>query len=378
MTTSQTNGIIKWNDGYETGIEAVDSQHKQLCDLINQLGRILVDGQNNLNQTQIVLHQLHLYTAQHFQEEESLMRKLELDACHQLQHVREHQRFLEQVTLLSQTVENDDLDAAKQMLKFLTHWLGYHILGCDLVMARQVTAIRQGASPNRAFQDALIPTETTIDPIVKALSDLFEEVMSSQRELMLLNKEMELRVKERTKALSMANQQLKVLALTDALTELPNRRHGLQQLELLWDKAVEQHLPISCLLIDADHFKQVNDSYGHDAGDAVIKQLALTFRDFVRTDDMVCRLGGDEFLIILPNTHLAGATQFAEQLRAKVSQMTIKAGCAKWCGSISIGVADRTDAMHGFEDLVKHADGCNYAAKKAGKNCVMTEPTCFA
>jgi len=174
----------------------------------------------------------------------------------------------------------------------------------------------------------------------------------------------------KTLALSKANQKLGELALTDVLTGLSNRRYAMQNLKRLWGESIENNFPLACMMIDADGFKKVNDSYGHDAGDVVLCQLATELKDIVRTDDIVCRLGGDEFFIICPDTNEEGAMNIANIVHAKISQMTVKVADGVWHGSISIGVAVKTDSMKNLEELIKAADLGVYAAKSAGKNCV--------
>jgi len=126
------------------------------------------------------------------------------------------------------------------------------------------------------------------------------------------------------------------------------------------------------MMIDADHFKEVNDTYGHDAGDDVLRGLAKELQGSVRSDDIVCRLGGDEFLIICPNTGLKGGMTIAELTRKKVADLRIQTGDGNWHGSISVGVAVRLSTMNHHEELIKIADDGVYAAKRDGKNCVRT------
>ena len=128
--------------------------------------------------------------------------------------------------------------------------------------------------------------------------------------------------------------------------------------------------PLSCMMIDADGFMIINDSHGHDAGDKVLRSLSTKLLHTVRSDDIVCRLGGEEFLIICTNTPLDGAVKLAEILRGEVAAFSVQAGTGVWQGSISIGVAARTVGMTGFEDLIKAADLGVYAAKRNGRNCV--------
>lgn len=125
------------------------------------------------------------------------------------------------------------------------------------------------------------------------------------------------------------------------------------------------------MMIDADGFKKINDQYGHDAGDEVLRELSRQLRYALRTDDVVCRLGGDEFLVICPATSLAGAMHAAEVLRQEIAKLQVAvSGGGHWQGSISVGVAVRTAAMQGPEDLIRAADDGVYIAKRNGRNRV--------
>ncbi|MCK4501852.1 MAG: diguanylate cyclase, partial [Desulfuromonadales bacterium] len=169
---------------------------------------------------------------------------------------------------------------------------------------------------------------------------------------------------KKTLALSEANRKLGELALTDVLTGLSNRRHAMQILERLWIESIANDTSLACLMIDADGFKEINDTYGHDAGDIVLTKLAKELQYAVRTDDMVCRLGGDEFLIICPNTNNEGAKHLANITHAKISALIVEVTGGVWRGSISVGVAVRTSSMQNPGDLIKAADRGVYAAKE--------------
>ncbi len=181
---------------------------------------------------------------------------------------------------------------------------------------------------------------------------------------------LEAQIAERTRALQEQNRRLENMALTDELTGLSNRRHALLTFAREWEVSVQQDTPLSCLMIDADGFKQVNDTHGHDAGDEVLRSLSDCLRRAVRAEDVVCRLGGDEFLVICPGVHLEDAMHLAEQIRARVSGMQVPVGKGEWRGSISVGVASRLPDMIDLESLIKLADAGVYTAKRRGRNCV--------
>ena len=362
-----------WKPCYVTGLTDVDEQHHHLVDVINRFGELLMREHGaSPAELEAVFVELAEYAKYHFAEEEALMHAMRLDPRYIAHHEQSHVNFLEEVTQMHDSAASDKQAAAKSLLQFLTHWLTYHILGSDQFMTRQIEAIDSGISTADAYLAESTGKDPAMDTLLTALNSLFEQVSERNRDLVQLNKTLEARVAERTQALTEANRQLDDLANTDILTGLPNRRYALQRLAREWDGAVRDDRPIACMMIDADGFKTVNDTHGHDAGDAVLRALAKQLQHAVRTDDIVCRLGGDEFLVICPGTPLAGARTLAESIRSDVAAMRVPAGSGEWRGSVSVGVAARAAAMQRHEDLVKAADLGVYAAKRKGRNRVDT------
>lgn len=359
---------FKWDENFVTGIEEVDVQHMELVKIINRLGELLSSSEA-LKGSAIsdVLDELARYTRFHFAAEESLMLASGIDSRHLESQKREHASFVDEVLRLAQTALT--FESANRLLKFLIHWLAYHILGSDQAMARQLALIEKGLNPGEAYrEDEHLGTRAT-EPLLTALNGLFAQVSERNRELYELNRTLEAKVEERTRELAIANKHLEALSLTDVLTGLPNRRHALHRLKLEWQESAQA---LSCMMIDADGFKQINDTCGHEAGDVVLQSLALTLRHTVRNDDLVCRLGGDEFLIICPHTPQSGAMYIAEVMRATVAEMCVVAGQGEWRGSISVGVAERNPSMNGPDDLIRLADEGVYLAKRGGRNRVAT------
>ncbi len=172
--------------------------------------------------------------------------------------------------------------------------------------------------------------------------------------------------------LAVANRRLANAALTDLLTGLPNRRSAMEQLEQAWSAASRSGQPIAVMVIDIDHFKHINDSYGHAAGDQALREAAITLRASARREDSVCRIGGEEFLVICPNTDLGAALQSAERLRANLNAKRIAIGNTEETLTVSIGVATRESVTVDIDALVSAADQALYAAKEAGRNKVCT------
>ncbi|MCC6418533.1 MAG: diguanylate cyclase [Gemmataceae bacterium] len=171
-----------------------------------------------------------------------------------------------------------------------------------------------------------------------------------------------------TAELAVANRMLQQAALTDPLTGLFNRRYALDRLGQEWVRSSADGAPLACLMIDIDHFKKVNDVHGHDVGDVVLRQTAELMRDTVRNTDVVCRLGGEEFLVICPDSDLAAAQICAERVRTAVAQTVARAAGFQRPVTVSIGTAVRDVRMDKVIDLIKAADEAVYQAKRAGRN----------
>lgn len=360
-----------WDKNFETGLEDVDKQHHQLVDLINRFGEVLnFESEATYAEINTVFNELIDYTKYHFEEEESLMRQVRLDTRFIDLQIQLHTEFVQEALKMHEGVTPQNLGPAKPMLTYLVHWLAFHILGVDQSMSRQISAVQTGQKPEYAYLDEAKITEGVTEPLLSALDSLFQKVFDQNHELIELNRSLELKVAERTRALSDSNDLLEEIALTDVLTGLPNRRHALARLSKEWNESTQKMTPLSCMMIDADGFKQINDNHGHDAGDEVLRQLSRQLRYAVRTDDIVCRLGGDEFLVICPNTNQQGVMQIAEQMRKAIEELRIPAGNGRWPGSVSVGVASRMPNMHVYDDLIKAADEGVYLAKRNGRNRV--------
>jgi diguanylate cyclase len=163
-------------------------------------------------------------------------------------------------------------------------------------------------------------------------------------------------------------------ALTDPLTGIPNRKAFETELERGMAHAVETGDPLSLLLCDIDHFKQFNDTWGHQTGDQVLRLVANCISENVKGRDTAARFGGEEFAVILPQTELADAVRLANQIRSKVeSKKLVKKSNGDILGVITISIgAAQYDMKEGVESLVQRADACLYAAKRGGRNRVMS------
>ncbi len=170
--------------------------------------------------------------------------------------------------------------------------------------------------------------------------------------------------------MALLNQKLEQIATTDELTGLANRREALARLGELWAQSRRYGQPLACVMIDIDHFKRCNDSYGHAAGDAVLNQVAHTLKRSVRTGEIACRVGGEEFLIICPNSTAAAAAQLAERVRQRAQDARVRYGGNELRVTISAGVAECSPGDSSPDALVKAADNALYNAKRSGRNRV--------
>ncbi len=162
------------------------------------------------------------------------------------------------------------------------------------------------------------------------------------------------------------------LMTVDGLTQVYNRRYFEDALEREIQRSRRYGHRFSLVLLDIDHFKQINDRYGHQAGDTVLRKLGGLIQNKVRTNDLVARIGGEEFALILPEAHLGGGHSLAEKLRRAVEQETFRHEHEVVPVTISLGLAEFSPTLAGdnADLLIKRADTQLYAAKKAGRNRV--------
>jgi diguanylate cyclase (GGDEF)-like protein len=161
------------------------------------------------------------------------------------------------------------------------------------------------------------------------------------------------------------------LSRIDPLTELANRRGFMERFEAEFATMRRRGVPLTVLMLDADHFKQVNDRYGHDVGDDVLRAIAATLSKPLRASDVSGRLGGEEFAVLMPHTELAGALILAERVRADIASMTVRAGEHAINITVSIGVAPVPAQDGGIAAALHAADEAMYEAKKGGRDRVV-------
>ena len=243
------------------------------------------------------------------------------------------------------------------------------LLGVDRLvlrpLARLTSAVRAVASSNAPAGDARAPGDEIVQ-LQRAFDDMAASLQAHARTL-------KQQVAERTHELQEANRKLTELSITDALTGLLNRRRFDEQLTLEWSRAMRNHQPLALFMIDIDWFKQYNDLYGHQRGDACLAKVAQTLRRTVRrAGDLVARYGGEEFVIVAPYTQPEQALALAGSLCRAVEGLALThEGSPFGRVTVSIGVAVLTARMPSSAvTLLRHADMALYQAKAAGRNQV--------
>jgi len=204
---------------------------------------------------------------------------------------------------------------------------------------------------------------------------LLARVRAGQR-MIELREQVERDKRERARQIAemaVLNRKLRAAALTDVLTELPNRRYAMKRLEQEVAKASRSGSELSLMMLDIDYFKRVNDVHGHDVGDHVLRELANVLRRTTRRGDVVCRLGGEEFLVICANSNSADAVQTAERVREAMESHAIRMGDDEGSVTVSIGVAEFSEGEPSVDALLKAADQRVYLAKNAGRNRVVAD-----
>jgi two-component system cell cycle response regulator len=185
----------------------------------------------------------------------------------------------------------------------------------------------------------------------------------------------QIRKKRYTERLRDNVQQSIEMAITDGLTGLFNRRYMESHLGALVEQAAARGKPLTALVLDIDYFKAVNDTYGHDAGDDVLREFATRIKKSIRGIDLACRLGGEEFVIVMPETDMAVATIVAERLRRRIASepFSIAQGTERIEVTISIGLATLDTVDDNAASILKRADQALYRAKRDGRNRVVAD-----
>lgn len=270
---------------------------------------------------------------------------------------------------------------------FFGWWLARRFMRPIRLFIDRCNAIATG----RLDERITIHTHDEMDRLVAAFNGMQTSLAASEREkreaydaMMRARDELEIRVEQRTADLKEINARLnseiaermrveKVLqeaAMTDPLTGLPNRRTMTDHMQHEIIRSRRGKTPLTVLMLDLDHFKKVNDAYGHDAGDAVLIEMGQRTKELIRGQDLLARWGGEEFIILLPETPLAGGVIVAEKICKRIAGEAFAIPGAMVNLTVSIGVAALADDQQA-EEMIKSADVALYDAKRLGRNRVV-------
>lgn len=361
--------LFIWSTDFTTDIGIVDEQHQKLIDMINTAVKLSLEtGPVRLDTVTALQANLGEYVVYHFGTEQTMMESFGVDMRHQKTHRIAHENFTNYVRSFFLRNARPERPELRAFAEYLIRWLAYHILNLDKTFARQIRSIQDGASPEQAYEKERIVQETTAEPLLKALQGLFFIVAEKNLQLEKANAELETKVRERTGDLETANRKLALLAVEDELTKLPNRRYALGTLDRLSKEFERYQRPFGVIMLDADRFKAVNDQYGHEYGDKVIRWIADFLVANTRKTDVVARLGGDEFLVICPQTEIRETRILAESLRRKAAAFNEKSPLPWWNVSFSLGVAGPNGAVKSIKTILARADKAMYKDKIAVRN----------
>jgi len=243
------------------------------------------------------------------------------------------------------------------------------VIPCTLIATRRlVSPLNELAATARALANGSLEARVSINSnseigdLARSFNVMANRVTQSQMELLQLAEELEGRVEERTR-------ELEELASKDSLTNLYNRRHFSEVMQREFAAAGRYNSDLTCLMFDVDLFKQINDRYGHGTGDEMLIILARSIMSQLRSSDVAARFGGDEFILLLPQTSAASAISLADRILERFHIAT-KERFAEVQATISVGVASiKETRAYSAETLINQADLALYEAKASGRNC---------
>ncbi len=227
--------------------------------------------------------------------------------------------------------------------------------------------------PIASLRDPLTNSEVTIRDRIYEVAATTLDSSNPEADVALVFRDMTERRKAE-KQLRELKDELERMAHTDALTNMYNRRYFIQRLTEEFERGRRHGMSLAVLIFDLDHFKQINDTYGHDMGDAVLVSIADVVNEVKRVSDVACRLGGEEFALLLPETNRAGAVHLAQRLRQGIEDYPYKERCGEDMNvTASVGVATLSPQMQDPAGILKTADRALYEAKNSGRNRVCID-----
>lgn len=370
LTEAEQLAVFPWHEHFNTGIKSIDQQHRQLVDLLNSLADNLM--QDEATENAHAFDELIDYARVHFEEEERLWNEYFQNDPWLIEHQQNHMSFVPELLEIKKLTQHQDPHSAtEEVIHFLIHWLAFHILFDDKRMALALRTQHQGIPPQLAKEHANQVMNSSMRELIDSVLSMYDGLSSRTLNLIRETKERQ-RAQEKLEEL---NQQLEQMSITDPLTGLHNRRYFDSVLQDELKRATRSQSPLSLILIDLDHFKHLNDHYGHSAGDNALEQVGKALNTLCRRPTDFCfRVGGEEMAVICSGQSRPNAQAFAEMIRAHIEELSIpnETSIATPALTASIGLytlvpVPTTD----IKILFSKADDALYTAKKAGRNQVI-------
>lgn len=362
--------VFPWNKSFETGIAEVDEQHRMLIQLINRLVNTLVNNEELA--VSEAFAELAAYADYHFAAEEAVWEAHLEDDEWVSAHRKNHVSFLPQVLEIKERDKDKPLhDVIEDIVRFLIRWLAFHIIDDDKRLAIAIQAMEQGATLEKAKYLAEEEMNDSVSLLIDIVLNMYDNLSSRTLNLMR-----ERRARMAAEAeLREANRKLEALSITDQLTGLYNRRHFEEIFDRELHRAHRAGYFLALLLFDIDHFKRLNDTYGHAQGDQALRQVSAELQSMCRRgSDYAFRVGGEEFAVICSATAPQAAAEMAERIRAGLSALQIPnqgSDVAEHL-TISLGVVSCVPAAGDtLDSLMSDADQRLYQAKRQGRNCIV-------
>lgn len=358
----EENCVISWKSCLDTEINSIDKQHKELILKVNSLINHL--GTSNLEGSKEALRTLIEFSKAHIEEEEKSWKEHLLDDSLLIHHKISHMSLLSELERLQNTSDCDLFEDLKnELFSYLVPNFILHILNEDIHLARVIQEISRGRELHQS--KALAASKKANSAYV-----LIDIILSFYGQSLKSNNIRELKIRE----LTLQQEKLNYLAITDEVSGLYNRRKFNSAFEEKFTRAQLENSPIGLLFIDIDNFKALNDTLGHREGDLAIGKLGLAIKKLCTGfDKSAFRIGGDEFSVVIENTCYNNMMLIAESIRnaaQKILQHHASENSLEPF-SVSIGVAvDRPINCKNEKDLFDQADKALYMAKKKGRNCI--------
>ncbi|MBC8290463.1 MAG: diguanylate cyclase [Planctomycetes bacterium] len=209
---------------------------------------------------------------------------------------------------------------------------------------------------------AVFGVSAQVEGILTSVADV-TPLERKKRELNIALRQLQ----QSSESIRQQNTELEKLATTDPLTDCLNRRSFFEQFDALWRTAERHDHPLSCIMVDIDFFKSINDNHGHSMGDEVLRGIGVVLRDTARVGDLVCRFGGEEFCVLLPHTDIGAAEQAGDRFRQAIAEKQFPGLSI----TASVGVSGRSLGASDAQQMLDEADKCLYVAKRNGRNQVV-------